>query len=123
MFSRREILSHPSYWLTEMRTTVFEAVSAFMTKRNMTRRQLAEHLDCSPGYVSQMLNGDTNASLEKLSEVCLAIGVVPRLRLEDLDDVLKRDEILGFTLSSQAQGVLSMPSSTKAVTEKPAAFI
>ncbi len=93
MFTRRAILSRPTYWLTEIRMDLMRAVEDYMQTHSMNRRQLAEHLKCSPGYVSQMLNGDTNVSLEKLCEVALAVGKVPSVKFEDLDLVLDRDAI------------------------------
>lgn len=93
MFTRRAILSRPTYWLTEIRMDLMRAVEDYMQNNNMNRRQLAEHLECSPGYVSQMLNGDTNVSLEKLCDVALAVGKVPSVKFEDLDIVLSRDAI------------------------------
>ncbi|AWM34869.1 XRE family transcriptional regulator [Hymenobacter nivis] len=93
MFTRRAILSRPTYWLTEIRMDLMRAVEDYMQTHNMNRRQLAEHLECSPGYVSQMLNGDTNVSLEKLCDVALAVGKVPSVKFEDLDIVLSRDAI------------------------------
>ena len=93
MFTRHSVLSHWSYWLTEIRLDLMRAVEDYMTTHQMNRRQLAEHLDCSPGYVSQLLNGDTNVSLEKLCKLALAIDKVPRLVLEDLERVVEHDEI------------------------------
>ena len=64
-----------------------------MKSRKLNRSQLAEHLGCSRSYVSQILNGDTNLSLEKLYEISLAIGKVPLVQYEDLEVVLQRDAI------------------------------
>lgn len=93
MFTRRSILSRPTYWLTENRMDFMRAVEEYMEKHNMSRKQLAEHLGCSRSYVSQILNGDTNLSLEKLYEIALAIGKVPTTKYEDLAAVLERDAI------------------------------
>ena len=115
MLSRREILSHPNYWLTDMRMTVFRALNEYMKKHAMSRTELANHLKCSKGYVSQILNGDTNASLEKLAQIALAIGKAPRLQLEDLDILLERHEILssGFTKANTVLGTSTLsPSPT-----------
>jgi transcriptional regulator with XRE-family HTH domain len=93
MFTRRSILSRPTYWLTENRMDFMRAVEEYMNAHQLNRRQLAEHLKCSPSYVSQILNGDTNLSMEKLYEIALAIGKVPITKYEDLDVVLHRDAI------------------------------
>lgn len=93
MFTRRAILSRPTYWLTENRMDFMRAVEDYMNAHNLNRKQLAEHLNCSRSYVSQILNGDTNLSQEKLYEIALAIGKVPIVKYEDLDIVLQRDAI------------------------------
>ncbi|MGI4873413.1 MAG: helix-turn-helix domain-containing protein [Janthinobacterium lividum] len=93
MFTRRAILSRPTYWLTENRMDFMRAVEDYMTKHSLNRKQLAEHLHCSRSYISQILNGDTNLSLEKLYEIALAIGKVPTTKYEDLETVLERDAI------------------------------
>ncbi|RZK31431.1 MAG: XRE family transcriptional regulator [Hymenobacter sp.] len=93
MFTRRSILSRPTYWLTENRMDFMRAVEEYMEANNMNRKQLAEHLKCSRSYVSQILNGDTNLSIEKLYDIALAIGKVPTVKYEDLEAVLQRDAI------------------------------
>lgn len=116
MFTRRAILSRPTYWLTEIRLDLMRVVEEFMKSKHMNRRQLAQHLDCSPGYVSQMLNGDTNVSLEKLCDVALAVGKVPIVRFEDLEVVLQREEVLNasFKLTGSLSGSIQLTSVTKA---------
>lgn len=93
MFTRRAILSRPTYWLTENRMDFMRAIEHYMEAHHLNRKQLAEHLHCSRSYVSQILNGDTNLSLEKLYEIALAIGKVPTTKYEDLEAVLARDAI------------------------------
>ena len=98
MFTRRAILSRPTYWLTENRLDFMRAVAGYMEKNGLNRRKLAAYLQCSPSYVSQILNGDTNLSQEKLYAIALAIGKVPLVRYEDLEIVLQRDAIqCGYT--------------------------
>lgn len=111
MFSRREILSRYSYWLAEIRFDLMRVVGDYMDQHQLNRRQLADHLKCTPGYVSQMLNGDTNVSLEKLCQVSLAVGKVPRISFEDTEIVIARDAILnerGFVPQSTFSGFLQV---------------
>ncbi len=116
MFTRRSILSHSSYWLTEIRMDLMRAVGDYMDAHHLNRRQLAQHLACSPGYVSQMLNGDTNVSLEKLCEVAVAVGKAPRVRFDDLEATIERDALLteSFHLSSTTSGSVQVRSSKPA---------
>ena len=107
MFSRRDILSRYSYWLSEIRFDLMRVVGDYMDQHHLNRRQLADHLRCTPGYVSQMLNGDTNVSLEKLCQVSLAVGKVPRISFEDVETVIARDAILnerGFVAGGSLSG-------------------
>jgi len=92
------------------------SVEEYMKANHLSRTKLALHLNCSASYVSQMLNGDTNVSLEKLCEVALAVGKVPIVKFEDLEIVLDRDAIqcerhgsfhLAGTMSGSAQAISS----------------
>lgn len=95
MFTRRSVLSRPTYWLTKARLDFTRILEDYMAaNNNMKRKELAEVLKCSPGYVSQMLNGDTNVSFSKLFEVALTIGKAPFIRYEDVDIVIARDAIM-----------------------------
>lgn len=120
MFSRRDILSRYSYWLSEIRFDLMRVVGNYMDQHDLKRNELAKHLDCTPGYVSQMLNGDTNVSLEKLCKVSLAVGKVPRITFEDVESAIARDAILnerGFVSSGKISGTLHL---TTPEAEQPA---
>ena len=49
-----------------------------MEKLNMTQKQLAELMGCSQQYVSKVLKGQENLSLETLSKIedCLEISIL-----------------------------------------------
>ena len=94
MFTRRSVLTRPTYWLTKARLDFMRVLEDHMATNNIKRKELADNLKCSSGYVSQMLNGDTNVSLSKLFDVALKIGKVPFIRYEDLEIVIARDAIM-----------------------------
>ena len=58
----------------------------------MNKTQLAAYLGCSKGYVSQLLNGDFDHKLSKLVELSLAIGKVPLLEYEDMEQYINEDK-------------------------------
>jgi transcriptional regulator with XRE-family HTH domain len=107
MFTRRSVLSRPTYWLTENRMDFMRAVEEYMDAHNMNRSKLAEHLKCSRSYVSQILNGDTNLSMEKLYDIALAIGKVPTVKYEDLESVLQRDAIQCQASQEEVTNIIS----------------
>ena len=41
----------------------------------MNRKQLAEKMNCSPQYISKVLKGRENLSLETLSKIEMALGI------------------------------------------------
>lgn len=55
--------------------TLGDQVRAFRELRGMTVRQLASAIALSPGFISQLENGRTGASLETLKRIAHALGV------------------------------------------------
>jgi transcriptional regulator with XRE-family HTH domain len=49
------------------------AVTWFMKERGITKRELADRLNVTPGRVSQILSGDENLTLRTLATVCAAL--------------------------------------------------
>ena len=46
-----------------------------MDMLGMNRKQLAEKMNCSPLYISKVLKGRENLSLETLSKIEMALGI------------------------------------------------
>ena len=46
-----------------------------MDMLGMNRKQLAEKMNCSPQYISKVLKGHENLSLETLSKIEMALGI------------------------------------------------
>ena len=80
-----------------------------MKSNGLNRTQLAEKLGVSKGYVSQIMNGDSDHRLSKLVELSLAIGLVPNLNFEELSSVLKEDTL----------NAIDMPALLKSKEENP----
>lgn|SRR5574344_2213795 len=92
MKSRAELLRSKGYWTAEIQMELFREIEEFMSKNNMNRTQLAEHLGCSKGYVTQLLSGDFDNKMSKFVELCLAIGKVPEVGFADVDTLILSDE-------------------------------
>lgn len=90
--TREELLRCPEYWTTLIQNELYRQIESYMEEHNMNKSQLAEHLGCSRGYVTQLLNGDFDHKISKLVELSLAIGMVPTIdfrELEHVDDAVK----------------------------------
>lgn len=84
--TREELLKSPEYWTTLIQNELYRQIQAYMEEHNMNKAQLAEHLGCSRGYVTQLLNGDFDHKISKLVELSLAIGMVPSVQFKELED-------------------------------------
>lgn len=85
--TREELLRCPEYWTTLIQNELYRQIESYMEEHNMNKSQLAEHLGCSRGYVTQLLNGDFDHKLSKLVELSLAIGMAPSIAFNDLEHV------------------------------------
>jgi transcriptional regulator with XRE-family HTH domain len=71
------------YWAQySMRNFVGDALKR-MDARNMTRVELAQALDVSPAYVTKILRGDVNFTLDTMSKIAHAVG--GRINIEIVD--------------------------------------
>jgi transcriptional regulator with XRE-family HTH domain len=89
--TREELLKSKEYWMLEIQMQLHQEINKFMQNNNLNRKQLAEKLGVSKGYVSQILNGDFNHSMEKLVKLCLSIGIVPIVKFEKVIDIIVND--------------------------------
>ena len=89
--TREELLNMPEYWVAQIQTEIYRCADQFMEERHMNRTQFAEYLGVSKGYVTQLLSGDYNYSLEKLVELSLKIGYVPQVSFEEIERTLQMD--------------------------------
>ena len=89
---RKDLLKEPTYWITLIQMELYNCALNFMERTGKNRTQLAEHLNVSKGYVTQLLSGDYNYSLTKLVETCMAFGYVPKVSFTSLEEEIYREE-------------------------------
>lgn len=68
------------FWLRYSRRIAMMMLDK-MEKMNMSQKQLSELMGCSQQYVSKVLKGQENLSLETISKIegCLGIQILPAL--------------------------------------------
>lgn len=71
----------PAYWTQLIQLMLYENINDYLVANGMTKKEFAEKLGVSKGYVSQILNGDFDHKLSKLTELALACDLVPRFDL------------------------------------------
>lgn len=80
---RDELLRSSGYWTAKIQIDLFNEVEKYMKRNNLNRKQLAEQLGVSKGYITQLLNGDFDNRISKLVELSLAIGVIPDIHFKE----------------------------------------
>lgn len=103
MLSREKLISSNEYLLERFQNEFFEKVISYMEKHNMSRKELAEKLGVSKGYVSQILNGDTDFRLSTIFKIALKIGVIPNIIFESIEDYIERDKQTSCDLKTSSQ--------------------
>ena len=93
---RAELLQSPEYWTTKIQLELFSQMEGYMKENNLNRTQLAEELGVTKGYISQVLNGDFDHRISKLVELSLAIGVIPQIYFEAIEQCLEEDILKTF---------------------------
>lgn len=69
----------PAYWTQLIQIMLYNNIKSYLTEHNMSQQEFANRLGVSKGYVSQILNGDFDHKLSKLTELALACDLVPRI--------------------------------------------
>lgn len=87
--TRNEILREPEFWTANIQLALFDKVARYMEEKGMNRKDLADHLGVSRSYVTQLLNGDADHKLSKIVEISLAMGLVPKMEFEDIDELME----------------------------------
>ena len=88
----KDLLQSSEFWEEAIKSEIFNAIQNYMDINNMNRKEFADKVGCSKGYISQVLNGDSDHRLSKLVTLALAAGKVPYVYLKDIDLVLEQDE-------------------------------
>lgn len=90
--TRAELLKSADYWKAKIQIELYNCAELFMKKKGMNRRQLAAHLGVSNGYVTQLLNGDYDHKLSKLTELALSFGYVPNMEFVPVEQYVEKDK-------------------------------
>jgi transcriptional regulator with XRE-family HTH domain len=113
MITREEILHSPEYWFEAAQNELFRQLNSYMEKEQINQSQLAEKLSVTKGYISQILNGNFNYTLKKHIELALAIGVVPLITYQPIEEVLMQ-QVNPLTYSAHSNVATSTIQNTSA---------
>ncbi|MCX6270512.1 MAG: helix-turn-helix transcriptional regulator [Bacteroidetes bacterium] len=83
---------YPNYLLTKYQNEIYRQLITYMRVNKFTQKDIAQKLNVSNAYVSQILNGNFNFTLKKLIELGLMMGKAPFIEFVDYDEFLNRQE-------------------------------
>lgn len=66
---------HPTYWAEKLKLDVADAVADTLARQGLPRAELARRMGTSPAFVTKILRGYHNWSLETLAKAGVALGL------------------------------------------------
>ncbi len=89
--TREDVLKSPEYWTAMIQIALYNCAEKYMEETGKNRKQLAEHLGVSKGYVTQLLSGEYDHRLSKMVELALAFGCVPQVDFISVEKIIERE--------------------------------
>ncbi len=89
--TREELLRSPEYWEEYIKIDLFNIVQDYLDENKLSRKELADKMGVSRGYISQVLNGDSDHRLSKIVTFALQAGKAPCIYFRDLNKVIEDD--------------------------------
>ncbi len=68
-------MKYPEYWQEDLRIKVADALNDEMKRQAVTKADLARRLGTSPAYITKILGGRQNLSLDSLAKVAFHLGL------------------------------------------------
>lgn len=108
MKARNEIIRSKDYWLTIIQNKIYAELVEYMEKNNLTQKEVAEELNVSASYISQVLNGNFNFTIGKLINLSLYVKKALVIEFKDFDTLILEESFpvhkMQFTVRSDSNG-------------------
>lgn len=101
--------TRPAYYEEGLFLDVASRIIDIMDAHGVTRSELARRLNVSPAYITKMLRGHANLSLESLAKVAYAIGFKWECVLIPKD---AKVDVLSLTYESGASAIQRVETAT-----------
>lgn len=89
--NREELLRNREWWIANIQNDLYALIHDYMRENHLNQNEVAEKLNFSKSYLSQILNGSFDHKISKLVDVALALNKVPLIHYADLDGYIKDD--------------------------------
>lgn len=84
----------PSYWAEHIKLDFAYALDRMLRQRGMTRSAMASALDSTPAYITKVMRGDTNLTIETMAKLALSVGGRVHIHISDADNRVRWMESL-----------------------------
>lgn len=88
---REELLRSKQWWLIHIQNRLYNVINEYKINHAKKNKDIAQKLNVSKGYVSQILAGDYDHKLSKMVELALAFGKAPKIEFVDLESYIRED--------------------------------
>jgi len=88
----RRVKDSYKYWAEIFKLEFIEDITALMEKQGISQKGLAEKMGNSEAYISKVLNGYENLSINSISKMALALNAAPRIHVAPKDKIVEWKE-------------------------------
>lgn len=71
--------TRPRYWKAAIKTRIADEIDRLTVTANMSRADLARKTGCSKPYITQVLSGGKNLTIDTMVNFACVFGLVPRI--------------------------------------------
>lgn len=71
----------PQYWVSKITLDFANTLAAMLKAKGMSKKALAERIGASPAYVTKVLRGDANYTVETMVKLAMAVDARVEVRL------------------------------------------
>ncbi len=92
MIKREDILKNEIFWTETIQNQLYSDLLDYIENNKISQTEIAKRLGVSRGRVSQILSGENlNFRINTLVKICLAIGKIPNINFENIDEFIEKD--------------------------------
>ena len=90
----RKTIRSEQYWVLKGQSDIYNMLNENLKERGDNRR-LAEKIGVTDGYISQIMNGESeiNPTWKKIVKLCLSLDKVPVLAIKDFDEFIEEQSL------------------------------
>ncbi|SOB76149.1 Helix-turn-helix [Marinobacter sp. LV10R510-11A] len=83
---KEKIHSSETYWFESAKLEFVKALNQRVRRLGMKNKDLANHIDSSPAYISKVMRGDENLTIESMVKLARATGGHIHFHITEVDE-------------------------------------